>query len=82
MIRVPEGRDALRAFLADRGIASEIYYPVPFHLQQCFADLGYSKGDFPHSESAAQQTLALPIYPELSREMQDHVIAAIEAFHA
>ena len=82
VIHAPERRNELSAFLADRGIGSEVYYRVPFHLQECFADLGYSKGDFPHSEAAAEQTLALPIYPELSRAMQDHVIAALEAFHA
>ncbi len=80
VIRVPERRNELRDYLAERGIGSEVYYRVPFHLQECFADLGYSKGDFPHSEAAAEQTLALPIYPELSRDMQDHVIAAVEAF--
>ncbi len=81
VIRVPERRNELCAFLAKRGIGSEVYYRVPFHLQECFADLGYSKGDFPHSETAAEQTLALPVYPELSRTMQDHVIAAIEDFY-
>lgn len=82
VIRVSERRNELRDFLTERGVGTEIYYRVPFHLQECFATLGYSKGDFPHCEAAAEQTLALPIYPELSREMQDHVITSIEAFHA
>ncbi len=77
-----ERRDELKRFLADNGIATEIYYPVPFHLQECFAYLGHREGEFPHSEHAARHTLALPVYPELTAEMQNHVIAAIERFHA
>jgi dTDP-4-amino-4,6-dideoxygalactose transaminase len=77
-----ERRDELRSFLSDRRIGTEIYYPVPLHLQACFAYLGYALGDFPHSEAAAAQTLALPIYPELSQQQKDAVVAAVAEFYA
>jgi dTDP-4-amino-4,6-dideoxygalactose transaminase len=79
VVRVPR-RDALKAFLDDRGIGNEIYYPVPFHLQPCFADLGYARGAFPIAERAAAETIALPIYSELSLEQQQTVVAAIAEF--
>ena len=79
MISVPEKRDELRQFLTDNNVNTEIYYPVPFHMQACFKDLGYREGDFPNSEYAARHTLALPVYPELTREMQKYVVEKIRS---
>jgi dTDP-4-amino-4,6-dideoxygalactose transaminase len=73
-------RDALRQHLVKREIETTIYYPLGLHEQKCFAYLGYKKGDFPETERAARETLALPIYPEISREAQRHVVGAIAEF--
>jgi dTDP-4-amino-4,6-dideoxygalactose transaminase len=80
VIRVKERRDDLRRFLSDAGIGTEVYYPVPLHLQECFSDLGYKKGDFPAAENAALNTLALPIYPELSDDQMAYVVEKIKTF--
>ncbi|MFA8343922.1 MAG: DegT/DnrJ/EryC1/StrS family aminotransferase [Rhodothermaceae bacterium] len=79
IIRV-ENRDELRAFLTENEIFTEIYYPVPFHMQECFKELGYSEGDFPVAESAAKTSIALPIYPELTDEQKQFVVDKIAEF--
>jgi dTDP-4-amino-4,6-dideoxygalactose transaminase len=76
-----ERRDELKRFLSNEGIQSEIYYPLPLHLQNCFVDLGYRKGDFPHAELAASRVLALPLYPELSDAEQEFVVESIQTFY-
>lgn len=81
VIRVRD-RDALQAHLKDKRVGTEIYYPVPLHIQECFAYLGHTKGDLPESEKAAAETLALPIYPELSDEQAAYVVASIKEFYS
>ena len=76
-----ERRDELQSFLESQEISSGVYYPIPFHLQECFKFIGGSKGDFPVSESAAKEVLALPVYPGITTGMQERVVEQIKAFH-
>jgi dTDP-4-amino-4,6-dideoxygalactose transaminase len=73
-------RDELRAHLASKEIGTEVYYPVPLHLQECFSSLGYKAGDFPEAERAAGECLSLPVYPELTDEQQDYVARSVLEF--
>jgi dTDP-4-amino-4,6-dideoxygalactose transaminase len=82
-IRVPDGqRDRLREFLNQRGIGTEVYYPLPLHLQECFRDLGYSRGSLPESERAAEEVLSLPIFPGLRLHEQQAVVDQIASYFA
>jgi dTDP-4-amino-4,6-dideoxygalactose transaminase len=76
-----ERRDDLQEFLKKRGIGNSVYYPLPLHLQPCFAYLGYEEGDFPQSERASKEVVSLPVYPELSDSQRDEVISSIRAFY-
>jgi dTDP-4-amino-4,6-dideoxygalactose transaminase len=80
VIRVPF-RDELQQFLQEKGVGTEVYYPVPLHLQECFAYLGQQPGAFPESERAARETLALPVYPELSEVQVAHVVGSVAEFY-
>lgn len=80
VLRVPERRDELRAYLTENGVGTDIYYPLPLHLQECFAYLGYSEGDLPEAEKAAKETIAIPIYPELQKDQIEYVSDMIKAF--
>jgi dTDP-4-amino-4,6-dideoxygalactose transaminase len=79
VIRVP-ARDELQAHLQKKGIGTEVYYPVPMHLQECFTYLGHTAGAFPESERAAKETLALPIYPELTESQAEYVVESVRGF--
>lgn len=82
VISVERDRDELRQFLTDHNIGNEVYYPVPLHLQECFAYLNHRKGDFPVSEHAAAYTLALPVYPELADQQLEYVVEQIRKFYS
>jgi dTDP-4-amino-4,6-dideoxygalactose transaminase len=79
-VRVPK-RDELRAFLKEKGVGTEVYYPLPMHLQNCYRELGHEKGSFPLSEQAAEEVMSIPIYPELTEAQQGYVVETIAEFY-
>ena len=79
-VRAPK-RDELRTFLKEKGVGTEVYYPLPMHLQNCYRDLGHQKGSFPLSERAAEEVMSLPIYPELTEAQQSYVVEMIAEFY-
>ncbi len=81
VIRVKKNRDGLRKFLKENGIGTEVYYPLPIHLQPCFKNLGYRRGDFTESERASREVLALPIYPGLTEKEQEYVVGKIAEYY-
>ncbi|MDP7552195.1 MAG: DegT/DnrJ/EryC1/StrS family aminotransferase, partial [Nitrospinaceae bacterium] len=80
VIRVKDYRDDLHQFLTKNHVATEIYYPLPLHLQECFGNLGYHQGDFPVAERVANEVLALPVYPELTENQLEYVVEMIAHF--
>lgn len=78
VLRMNTSSEKLIAHLKNKGIDARVYYPVPLHLQKCFKYLGYKRGDFPESEKAAKQTLAIPVYPDLTQEEKDYIIVSIK----
>ncbi|MBU1998421.1 MAG: DegT/DnrJ/EryC1/StrS family aminotransferase [Candidatus Omnitrophota bacterium] len=80
VLRMNGPSDKLTKHLVDKGIDSRVYYPVPLHLQKCFDDLGYKKGDFPDTEKACIETLAIPVYPDLTKEQIDYIVASVKEF--
>jgi dTDP-4-amino-4,6-dideoxygalactose transaminase len=81
VIRVHD-RDRLQQFMTEKGIGTEVYYPVPMHLQPCFSGLGLREGDYPESERAAKESLAIPVYPELGRTAQEYIVDSVAKFYA
>ena len=79
-VRVPK-RDQLRAYLKEKGVGTEVYYPLPMHLQNCYCELGYQKGSFPISEQAAAEVLSIPIYAELNEDQLAYVVQSIAEFY-
>ena len=80
VVRVPDHRDALMEHLKAQDVATKVYYPIPLHLQECFAYLGYKEGEFPEAERAARETFALPLFPELTAKQQEYVVNSIQEF--
>jgi dTDP-4-amino-4,6-dideoxygalactose transaminase len=80
VLRLDSSAEKLAGHLKKKGIDARVYYPVPLHLQKCFEYLGYKRGDFPESEKAASRTLAIPVYPDLTKEEMDYIVASIKEF--